>query len=186
MVLPETEFDSWIGTSGKGTNAKKTMTLSVPHADLNKANPLHANLLNSPVIALGNGQVLDQKAKALVPLNHGYNGDVYPILDDSNFYVMTSYKLTEAEQQQYCGPNANLEECDKFLDALIVDKKVFYWIFAVNKAMIHVHPSAAKKSKPDVTITAAAVTSVEEQHDDERDDEPSRSSATKKKTTRKR
>lgn len=136
---------------------KKTMTLTT-----DKQNPLHVNQLNSPIIALGNGQVEDPKAKVIVPRNHGYNGDVWPILDDCDFYVLTSHTLTPGETAKYCGPSANLAECDAFLDQLIGEKGVFYWIFAVNRAMLPVVPAANKKTKP---------LPIPEEHEEQEDDD---------------
>ncbi len=162
----ETEFDLWIGTTGKGINTKKTMVLSVPPGD-NKPNPLHVNLLNSPIIALGNGQVVDPKSKMIVPINHGYNGDVWPILDDCDFYVLTSHRLTTDEIAKYCGRSADLAACDAFLDYLIGEQKVHYWIFAVNRAMLPVLPSEQKKSKPAAADEPVATVAAAAAADDE-------------------
>lgn len=128
----ETEFSEWMGTAARGTKTTMHLMPAVP----TKENPLHAVMgLNSPVIALGNGQVDASNPMEPRPLYHAVAGNVWPIVESSDFYVLTSHPLTSEERAQYCGGQGggDLTGGDAFLDKLIETEQVFYCIFAVNR-----------------------------------------------------
>jgi len=153
------EFDAWTGTSKR--NNETTMILKVTR-DPQLSNPLHYADLMSPVLSLGNNAVENPEAKVLKPLNHGYTGDVWPIMGDCDFYVLTSHVLTIDERLMYCGDGAStpLEEHDKFLNKLIADEHVLYWIYAVRRDAIDRYsgtkPAAAAVAPPKEHVAAQA------------------------------
>lgn len=138
----ETEFGDWVANTRAGGN---TMTLvsKVP----NERNPLvAAALIQSPVLPLGNGQTI-LRGRVKDPLYHGMTGDVWPVMDDGDFYVLTSHVLTPAERAKYTGAfvhlppqDSELEKrlaaCDEFLNQLIDKEHVHYWIFLVKRGSV--------------------------------------------------
>jgi hypothetical protein len=127
------EFKAWKGVTGGRT----TMILSP--ADPKVVNPLHSQGVASPVICLGNGQLENAEAMAVntdlepIPTSHFFSGNAWPLMTNSDFYVLTSYRLTDEERAKYCGPNANPKEGDKFLQTLVTGMKVYYVIYALKK-----------------------------------------------------
>lgn len=95
-----------------------------------KSNPLNGERpANAPVFALGNGQVEDPQARKAKPLYHAYDEDLCPRLEDSEFFVLTSYALNHDEVQLVQDPKRG----DEMLDKLIEEHKVFYWMFGIRK-----------------------------------------------------
>lgn len=150
------EFDAWTGTN-KRTGAT-TMNLQVTR-DPHIKNPLHYAELMSPVLSLGNNAVENPDAKVLKPLNHGYSGDVWPIVEDCDFYVLTSHKLTNEERILYCGDAATttLDEHDKFFQHLIDNEQVLYWIYAVRRDVVERYCGNTKRAAAAEGAAKAAI-----------------------------
>lgn len=107
----------------------------------------------SPVLSLGN-KAVDPNDKARKPLNHGFTGNIFPIIDECEFFVLTSHKLTPEEFDLYCGDEATkpLADRDAFVNHLIETENVFYWAFAVRKDVLSTYvpdrkalPTSTKK-----------------------------------------
>jgi hypothetical protein len=192
------EFDAWTGTSNR--TKETTMTLESTR-DVKIPNPLHYAGIQSPVLSLGNNAVKDAKAKILEPLNHGISGNIWPIMDDCDFYVLTSHVLTVDERSMYCGDSATepLEAHDRFLDNLI-DAKVLYWIYAVRRDAVerysgtkYIHAAVAAPVVPATPVEVPSVTIVpktkktkvaepEKDKEEEEEEAPKRKPAASKKT----
>lgn len=122
----EREFKRFT-TTNQETDEKEIHLKPVADA---KVNPLNGERpANAPVFALGNGQVEDPNAKKAKPLYHAFDDDMYPLLGDSEFFVLTSYKMNHDELQLVQDPKRG----DDFLDELIEKHKVFYWMFGIRK-----------------------------------------------------
>lgn len=157
------EFAMWMM---KGRGDRTTMQLTP--ADPDVSNPLHTQGAASPVICLGNGQLNNADAMAAnpdldpSPTSHFFRGNAWPLTTNSDFYVLTSYRLTDEERAKYCGPDANPKEGDKFLQTLIKTMKVYYVFYALKKNVktLDMGPATPKKKK---------------QNDEEDDEDPPKS-----------
>jgi hypothetical protein len=108
----------------------------------NKQNPLNGeNPTAVAVFALGNGQVDDPQSKRAKPLYHAYDGDLYEVLEDSVFFVLTSHVMSSddlaAVQQESKG--------DALLDEWIEKEKIFYWFFGIRKKHLITTTQSSKK-----------------------------------------
>lgn len=139
----EREFKRFVTVDGSG---EKEMRLKpVPEA---KQNPLNTeNPLAVPVFAIGNGQVDDVNSKKPKPLYHAFDEDLFPLLDEAQFFVLTSHRLTYDELQLVQDPKRG----DEFLDQLIEKEKVYYWIYGIKNQyaspVIHAEKEKAKKEE---------------------------------------
>ena len=125
----EQEFSKWKGRR----DYDNTTTLTLSAKDVN---PLHGKGLNSPILSLGNGKTDVTNPKNISPLYHAFQGDIYPILDQCDFYVLVSHVLTPEERKLHCGESGT--NGDAFLDGLIkgIGPDLQYWIYAYNKPCI--------------------------------------------------
>lgn len=129
------EFEEWSATNNR--TGQTTLSLVVTR-DPTKANLLHTSAgIMSPVLSLGN-KAVDPNDKARKPLNHGFTGNIFPIIDECEFFVLTSHKLTPEEFDLYAGDEATkpLADRDAFVNHLIETDNVFYWAFAVRKDVL--------------------------------------------------
>lgn len=120
-----------------------------------KLNPLNGERpANAPVFALGNGQVEDPTAKKAKPLYHAFDDDIYPLLGDSEFFVLTSHRLDHDQLQLVQDP----KQGDELLDKLIEEHKVFYWIFGIRKKYLSasIPPAKPPSSAPPATPAGQA------------------------------
>lgn len=139
----EREFKRFITVDGNG---EKEMRLKpVPEA---KQNPLNTDNPSAvPVFAIGNGQVDDPNSKKPKPLYHAFDDDLFPLLEESQFFVLTSHRMNYEELQLVQDANRG----DDFLDQLIEKEKVYYWIFGIKKEyagpVIHAQKEESKKEE---------------------------------------
>lgn len=161
------KFADFIGTKGKGDKTRTTMEFKP--LDTKTPNPLHEKDLDSPVISLGNPKVDNPDADTPKPLYHAFNGDFWPRIDKVDFYVLTSHKLKDGEEEFY-GQRANgdFSASEKFLNHIIEDEQVYWWLFAVNRdALKYVQQAAEPVAKKAVTSDTAVVQDAEPMDDGE-------------------
>ena len=156
----EQEFGKWKGIR----QYDNTITINLT-ASAKDANPLHARGLNSPIISLGNGKCDPNGKNVPIPLNHGFSGDIFPILDVSDFYVLISRRLTKEEREAHAGESG--KDGDAFLDAQIkADPDLQYWIYAYNTPCI-----PKKAAEPPVVDAKKTKVEEEEEVEEEVQDE---------------
>lgn len=155
----EQEFSKW-----KGIRHYDNTTMLNLAATIKEPNPLHARGLNSPIISLGNGKCDPNSKQVPVPLYHGFTGDIFPILAQSDFYVLVSRQLTDEERKLHAGDTGI--DGDAFLDNLIKTiPDLQYWIYAYNK------PCIPKRSVTVVTEEGTKKAKVEDDNMDVEEDE---------------
>jgi len=163
----EREFKRFSSTNQE-TGEREITLKPVPDA---KDNPLNGpNPSVSSVFALGNGQVEDPAAKRSKALYHAFDGDLCDVLNDSVFFVLTSHVMKPDEidlvQDEARG--------DTFLDGLITEEKVFYWIYGIAKKFISVASTIEPKTKKQPTNedqNVSSSTSKRAKDEDEKDEE---------------
>ncbi len=92
--------------------------------------------LRSPVISLGNG-LISMADKEVKWLYCAFGGDIWPVVDECDFYVLTSVEMTAEEKARYCGPQrtCTVAEADEHFQKLKLDGAL-YWIYALNKGVL--------------------------------------------------
>jgi hypothetical protein len=151
----ETEFSKWRGKLESDNTI--TITLSPSQKIEKEINPLHGMKgLNSPVIALGNGKV---DANTKKPLNHAFAGDIYPILEQSDFYVLINKEITDPAVIGSSGVGG-----DAYLDGLITQypNDFQYFIYAYNKPAVVIRVSDNNNKRVKVETTTTTGTPVQE------------------------
>lgn len=165
------EFGMWMATN----NMTGKTVLTLEKRDPTKLNPLHSAGLASPVIALGN-KLVDPNDIEQKPLNHAVTGDIWPIMDKCEFFVLTSHRITAGEVVDnvptvnefgpYCGDTATAsqEERDAFVTKLIEKDKVLYWVYAIKKDILEKYVPGRKGTIPTISSkikeTAAAISNA--------------------------
>lgn len=121
----EREFDAMTMLKKDGT---KIIQLT-PSAGASFENPVNRLGLASAVLSIGAGTVENGD----VPVNVAFNGNLQPLLasDKYQFYFISSHLLTPDERVRYAQGQRGGEVADAFLDKLIANENVFYWIYAV-------------------------------------------------------
>jgi hypothetical protein len=163
------EFEQWQGTVGR----EKRLTLVLhPLQDAEggvPANPLHTQGLNSPVVSLGNGQPAPPSPDAppgddVVYPNHGFAGDVRPLLVDPDlceFYALTSRPLETDEEHAQARTNG-----DALLDRLIDEQHAHYWLFAVRKSALQKSREALEREQAEARRVTDALRQQPMEEDD--------------------
>lgn len=80
-------------------------------------NHLNAHGEYSDVVALGDAK------------KHLFNGDAWPLVEQSTIYVLTSHRLSDEEKLSICGPRADLTKADARFDELINTPGIIYQVF---------------------------------------------------------
>jgi len=173
----ESEFAKWRGK--QEFDGTITITLKPNKLIEKERNPLHDKGLASPIIALGNGRLDSNIKQPPTPLYHAFSGDIYPLMEQCDFYVLTSHRLTDQEREKYCGisqsslsteeKDAALKASDTFFDHLRDSTKDFYyWIYAYNRsAAPKASSDSVKKIKQNVEPTTTAMDTREGEEDEE-------------------
>lgn len=157
-------------TKSKDGKKQKAMFLH-PH-DREEANPLHDAANNPVVFSLG------------TPQNHGYNGDFLATRDPADwaFFVMTSHPLmnykneqARADADQYAGYDKKPDDVEDFVDRLINEAQVKYWVMAVKRSALEARaqavPRPAKRGKPLPLLAKAEADEASEVEEDMDEDE---------------
>ncbi len=81
-----------------------------------------------------------------------FEGDAWPLMDESDFYVLVSKPFSTEEKAKFCGPNRTCtsDEADTYLTQL-KDAGALYWIFAVKRPQQAKPPPSVKRTKKKTT-----------------------------------